>query len=126
MSRTKGRKAELADKAVKVRSAQKAAAAPGATVRDKADLKLIEQDFLGEKLKAKHRQSVGGTGAAASKPASKLGQELDRKLDSALNDSFPGSDPVSFVESSPVKETDSELPAVKGLKARAKRASKDK
>ena len=126
MSRSKRRKAELADKAVKVRSAQKAAAAPGASVRDKADLKLIEQDFLGEKLKAKHRQTIGARGADASKPASKLGQELDTKLDSALKDSFPGSDPVSFVEASPVKQADRELPEVKGLNTTAKRASKDK
>ena len=39
---------------------------------------------------------------------------LDRKLDAALKESFPGSDPVSFVQAAPVKPHDEELTSVKG------------
>jgi hypothetical protein len=37
---------------------------------------------------------------------------VDGKLDKALKDSFPGSDPVSFVEAAPIKDGDRALPTV--------------
>ena len=37
-------------------------------------------------------------------------------LDSALKDSFPGSDPVSFIEATPVKPGDESLASVKAAK----------
>jgi hypothetical protein len=40
-------------------------------------------------------------------------QKVDEKLDKALEDSFPGSDPVSFTEPAPVKEQDKALSTVK-------------
>jgi hypothetical protein len=56
---------------------------------------------------------------------------VDKKLDEALKGTFPGSDPVSFVEAAPVKEHDRSLPDVKLAeqqapeKTRAARKSKD-
>jgi hypothetical protein len=35
---------------------------------------------------------------------------VDDKLDQALRDSFPASDPVSFIEPGPVKDSDRKLP----------------
>ena len=113
---------ELKDQALKLRNAQKVADGPDASDRDKADLKLIEQEHLAEKLKQK-RSSDGDTAAhvpTGNRPVGGVARELDKKLDSALEDSFPGSDPVSFVEASPVKRGDRELPAVKASKAKRK------
>jgi hypothetical protein len=58
--------------------------------RDKADLKLLEQEVTAERLKAKRPAKK------KDNPASE-----DEKLDKALRDSFPGSDPVSFIEAAP-------------------------
>jgi hypothetical protein len=100
---------ELADKTLKVRNAQKAANAPGATDKDKADLKLLEQESVAQKLRTRRAVMLEGTEHAAGK--------VDGKLDKALEDSFPGSDPVSFLEAGPIKEGDLPLPTVKGPKA---------
>ena len=43
----------------------------------------------------------------------KLVQEVQHQLDDAVDDSFPASDPVSFLQPSPVKRGDQELPTVK-------------
>ena len=42
-----------------------------------------------------------------------LKAEVDDKLDQALRDSFPASDPVSFIEPGPVNDGDRNLPVVK-------------
>jgi len=110
-------KKELEDAELKLRGARQAAAAPDASERDKSDLKLIEQEFLALQQKARR-------GPADSKPQehpSDLGKKMDKKLDSALKDSFPGSDPVSFVEAAPVKEHDRSLTSVKVNEEQAKR-----
>jgi hypothetical protein len=100
---------ELADIEAKVASARQAAAAPGASERDKADLKLLEQEYLSVRREA-HR----GVGHGKDeKHPSDAKQTVDMKLDEALKESFPGSDPVSFVEPAPVKEKDRSLPEVK-------------
>jgi len=82
---------ELEDKALKVRNAREAAAAPDASEREKADLKLREQELLAERQRVKHQ-------GAKARPAP---DTMDKKLDAALKDSFPGSDPVSFLEAAP-------------------------
>ena len=74
--------------------------------RDKADRKLLEQEIAAEKLKAKRP-------APAEKKAE---SEIDAKLDKALSDSFPGSDPVSFVEAAPMKKHDRGLSTVPNAK----------
>lgn len=56
-----------------------------------------------------------------------LKEKIDDKLDKALQDSFPASDPVSFIEPGPVKDGDRKLPVVEaandsGRPARARKA----
>jgi hypothetical protein len=108
---------ELRDLGDKVRNAREAAERDGAGEREKADLKLLEQEAQAEKLRLKHAQKSGAAAArqgADAKPDSKL----DRKLDKALKDSFPGSDPVSFVEAAPLKPADKNLSTVPDTKRR--------
>ena len=100
---------ELEDIELKLRSAREAVGRAGATEKDKADLKLIEQEHLAVQQKDRRQSN-------ASKPAPEHldgKMALDKKLDEALKGSFPGSDPVSFVEAAPVNEQDRGLPAVK-------------
>jgi hypothetical protein len=52
-----------------------------------------------------------------------LKDEVEDKLDEALRDSFPASDPVSFIEPGPVKDGDRNLPVVKAA-ARGKAGRK--
>lgn len=88
---------EIEDKALKTRNAREAAEAPGASDRDKADLKLMEQD-----LQAARQKSKRSTGTADKATDASTGSKpMERKLDAALEDSFPGSDPVSFVQAGP-------------------------
>jgi hypothetical protein len=93
------RQAEVKDKAEKVSNARQAAKAPDASERDRADLKLLEQDLIAEKKKEER--------AAASdslvRPKLKPTDSVDKKLDAALKDSFPGSDAVSSLEPDPPK-----------------------
>jgi hypothetical protein len=64
-------------------------------------------------------------GMADKKPALKA--QIDDKLDQALKDSFPASDPVSFLQPVPMKDSDRKLPVVEqandsGRTARVRRA----
>ena len=79
--------AHLDDMKEKLQDAKRAAHKPDASARDKADLKLLEQEVAAERLKAKRSTKEN------EKPATD-----EEKLDKALRDSFPGSDPVSFVQ----------------------------
>ncbi len=107
---------ELEDIELKLRSAREAAAAAGATEKDKADLKLIEQEYLAARQKAKHaRSDAGKPQGQPSDPKARL----DRKLDAALKDTFPTSDPVAVTEPAPVKEHDRALPEVKAAEQQA-------
>ena len=100
---------ELADIELKLASARKAAAAPGASERAKADLKLLEQEYLGARRRAYRDRGSGKDG----KHPTDAKQQVDSKLDEALKASFPDSDPVSFAQPAPVKENDRSLPEVK-------------
>jgi hypothetical protein len=51
----------------------------------------------------------------------KLKAEIDDRLDQALKDSFPASDPVSFIEPGPIKEGDRKLPVVEASRGARKR-----
>jgi len=75
---------EVKDLAEKAADAKKAAAASGAGDREKADSKLLEQEALGAKMRAKNP-----------------GSKNETKLDKALKDSFPASDPVSLAQPAP-------------------------
>jgi len=92
---------KLSDLNDKLRNAEKAANAAGAGEREKADLKLLEQEVAAEKLKAKRPPQK-----------QKAASDVDAKLAKALKDSFPGSDPVSFVEAAPIKPADRKLSTV--------------
>jgi hypothetical protein len=46
-------------------------------------------------------------------PPKRLKRKVEHCLDDALDDSFPASDPVSFLEAAPVKRGDTELCTVK-------------
>lgn len=93
---------KLSDLNDKLQNARHAAKTGDAGEREKADLKLLEQQVAAEKLKARrpptHKQ--------------KAESDVDEKLDKALKDSFPGSDPVSFVEAAPIKPGDRKLSTV--------------
>ena len=56
-----------------------------------------------------------------------LKAQIDDKLDQALKDSFPASDPVSFLQPVPMKNSDRKLPVVEAANdgcrpARARKA----
>lgn len=108
---------ELEDIELKLRNARAAAAAPGATEKDKADLKLIEQEHLATQAKAaRHAREVGHK--SESQPTDPA-KKLDKKLDAALKDTFPTSDPVAVSEPAPVKEHDRALPEVEASERQA-------
>jgi len=90
MSANKRAHEKLSDLNDKLQNAKQAAKSGDAGEREKADLKLLEQEVTAEKLKAKRPP-----------PKKKAESAVDEKLDKALKDSFPGSDPVSFVEAGP-------------------------
>ena len=48
-----------------------------------------------------------------------LKAQIDDKLDQALKDSFPASDPVSFLQPVPMKDSDRKLPVVEAANDRA-------
>ena len=102
MSADKHARNELNDLQHKVQNAKDTATEPEASDREKADLKLLEQEAAAQKLKAKH----------PTPKTPKTESEIDAKLDKALSDSFPGSDPVSFVEAAPIKPHDRNLSTV--------------
>lgn len=106
---------ELKDNVEKLRNAKKAAAAPEASKKDAADLKILEQEVQAQRLQMKRDAGKPTESeAVTAKPGEPAEKVLDRKLDAALKESFPSSDPVSFVQAAPVKPEDEELTSVKG------------
>jgi hypothetical protein len=82
-----------AEARLKAESARKAAASEGAGDREKADLRLLEQKEVAESLRAKRADR--GSRKTISR---------ETKLDQALQDTFPGSDPISFVGAAPSRD----------------------
>ena len=128
MAKNDPMKRELDDMELKLQSARQAAEHSGATEKDKADLKLIEQEYMAAQQKANRDAPDRKPDAKSDDPEKKV----DRRLDDALKGTFPASDPVSFVQAAPVKEQDRALPAVKAAekqqpeKTAAARKSKSK
>ena len=89
--------ANLDDLKDKLQDAKRSAHMPNASEREKADLKLLEQEVAAERLRARR---------PAKKEKEPAGNDVDAKLDKALKDSFPGSDPVSFVQAAPARKRD--------------------
>ena len=100
MIKDKVAKLERADIKEKVQNAREVASRDDAGPREHADLKLLEQEAVAHKLRALH----------PPKPAA--GDSVDAKLDKALEDSFPSSDPVSFVQAAPITRHDEALSTV--------------
>lgn len=113
MTKTEQLMQERDDLQAKIASARQA---KGASEREKSDLKMMEQELLALEQRIGRADSDGAkTDAGRSKPAS-LTEKMEKKLDAALKDSFPGSDPVSFIEATPVQPGDEALTAVKAGK----------
>jgi hypothetical protein len=109
MTGSKETEEKLRDLEEKVRNARKVVRSKTASARDKADLRLLEQEAAGVKLSARDAKEEGP------------GRSLDSKLDKALKDTFPGSDPVSIVQAAPPKKGDKGSSAVPNSQKNANR-----
>lgn len=111
MTKTEQLMQERDDLKAKIESA----GTPGvASERETSDLKMMEQELMALEQRIGREETVK-TEALAGKPGSQT-EKLDRKLDAALKDSFPGSDPVSFLEATPVKPGDESFTEAKAGK----------
>jgi hypothetical protein len=108
---------ELEDMEQKLKSARETAEAPGATERDKSDLRLIEQECVALQQKLRRGEEGEARGKKQDRPADPKAR-LEKKLDDALKDTMAGSDPVSVVQPSPLKQEDRKLPEVQADKDR--------
>lgn len=111
MTKTEQLMQERDDLKAKIASAGKT---DEASKRETSDLKMMEQELLALEQRIA-REETGKAKASGNKPDS-LVEKMDKKLDAALKDSFPGSDPVSFIEATPVQPGDESLTAVKAGK----------
>ncbi len=111
MTKTEQLMQERDDLQAKIASARDA---KGASEREKSDLKMMEQELLALEQRI-GRADTAKVEPDRDKPAS-LTEKMEKKLDAALKDSFPGSDPVSFIEATPVQPGDEALTAVKAGK----------
>ena len=111
MTKTEQLMQERDDLKAKIASANEAA---GSSMRETSDLKMMEQELLAleQRIAREETGSKSSSGSKARSPS----DHLDKKLDAALKDSFPGSDPVSFIEATPVKPGDETLSTVKAGK----------
>jgi hypothetical protein len=108
MTRTERLKSECDDLRAKIESARRACEKPEASERERSDLQMMEQELIALEQKMAHTDD-----GARPEPPKSLAAKVDKDLDAALEQSFPGSDPVSFVEAAPVKPADRDLPSVK-------------
>lgn len=106
MTKTEQLMQERDDLKAKIASAKKSGSA---SERETSDLKMMEQELLALEQRIGRQETAKVT---AIRPSGSITEKMDRKLDAALKDSFPGSDPVSFLEAKPVKKGDESLPEV--------------
>lgn len=111
MTKTEQLMQERDDLKAKLANAGKAA---DASEREVSDRKMMEQELMALEQRMA-REDTGKSDAAGEKPGS-LTEKMDRKLDAALKDSFPGSDPVSFIVAAPIKQDDESLTEAKAAK----------
>lgn len=111
MTKTEQLMQERDDLKAKIASARKTA---GASQREASDFKMMEQELLALEQRIA-REETGKARVSRAEPVS-LTEKMEKKLDAALKDSFPGSDPVSFIEATPVQPGDESLTAVKAGK----------
>jgi predicted RNase H-like nuclease (RuvC/YqgF family) len=101
---------ERDDLKAKITSAERSS---HSSARATSDLKMMEQELLALEQRISRQETGEGE---TSRQSASLAEKMERKLDAALADSFPGSDPVSFLEAKPVKKGDESLPEVKAAK----------
>ncbi|MFN4018058.1 MAG: hypothetical protein ACK4JB_22155 [Reyranella sp.] len=111
MTRTEQLMQERDDLKAKIASA---ANAETASERDAADLKMMQQELLALEQRIAREETASSKASHAG--SASLTEKMDRKLDAALEETFPGSDPVSFLEAKPVKKGDESLTEVKAGK----------
>lgn len=109
MTKTEMLMQERDDLQVKIASAREAT---GPSDRETSDLKMMEQELLALEQRIGRAGSEKATGSGGTRAASPT-EKLDRKLDAALKDSFPASDPVSFLEAAPAAPVDESVTQVK-------------
>lgn len=103
MTKTEQLMQERDDLQAKIASARQS---DGTSEREASDLKMMEQELLAlEQRISRSESSPSPETADKGKPLS-ADDKLEKKLDAALKDSFPGSDPVSFIEAAPIKPAD--------------------
>lgn len=102
MTKTEQLMQERDDLQAKIASAHKA---KGGSERETSDLKMMEQELLALEQRIARVESSPPEAKEKGKRQS-ADDKLEKKLDAALKDSFPGSDPVSFIEAAPVKPGD--------------------
>jgi hypothetical protein len=111
MTETEQLMQERDDLKAKIASAGKSG---NASEREKSDLKMMEQELLA--LERRIGREDSQKKEEPRRHSASLADKMDRKLDGALKDTFPGSDPVSFIEAPPVNQGDESLPEVKAGK----------
>jgi len=102
MTKTEQLMQERDDLQAKIASARKAGSGSD---REASDLKMMEQELLALEQRMARAENSSPEWTEKLKGQS-AGDKLDKKLDEALKDSFPGSDPVSFIEAAPAKPGD--------------------
>jgi len=95
MTRTEQLMQERDDLKAKIASAN---ASSGMSEREASDLKMMEQELLALEQRIGREES-----SPSGKSKARSSSDKDSKLDAALEDSFPGSDPVSSIEPAPRK-----------------------
>jgi hypothetical protein len=103
MTETEELMQERDDLQAKIGSARSAAKATGASEREKSDLMMLEQKL--QALEQRIAHTAAAVASKGDKPKSSA-DTMEKKLDGALKDSFPGSDPVAFIEGAPSKPAD--------------------
>ena len=103
MTKTEQLMQERDDLQAKIASARES---DGASEREASDLKMMEQELLALEQRISRAESSPSPESRDKGKTLSADDKLEKKLDAALKDSFPGSDPVSFIEAAPVKPND--------------------
>ncbi|WP_422034729.1 hypothetical protein [Reyranella sp.] len=103
MTKTEQLMQERDDLQAKIASARES---DGASEREASDLKMMEQELLALEQRISRAENSPSPESRDKGKTLSADDKLEKKLDAALKDSFPGSDPVSFIEAAPVKPND--------------------
>jgi len=112
MTKTEQLMQERDDLQAKIDSAREAT---GPSERETSDLRMMEQELMALEQRIARPEPETKTVSHGDKSKSPT-EKMDKKLDAALKDSFPGSDPVSFLEAAPMAPSDESPTPVKAGK----------